>query len=80
MLATERARRLLRKRRLIGVASGVTCALVYLVKDPTIDLCGTAQTCRLRVGVPIAVAFWVFFFVGLYLVISKPSPPPRRRR
>lgn len=80
MLASERARRLLRKRRLIGVGSGVTCALVYLGKDPTIDLCGRAETCRLRVGVTIAVAFWVFFFAALYLVISKPSPPQRRRR
>jgi len=80
VLASERARRLLRKRRLIGVASGVTCALVYLGKDPTIDLCGTAETCRLRVGVTIAVAFWVFFFVALYLIISKPAPLPRRRR
>lgn len=79
-LASEPARRIVRRRQMMGVASGVACAAVYLGREPTLDLCGGVTTCQLRVGAMTAVAFWALLGAALFLVLTKPARPTGSRR
>lgn len=79
-LLRERARRSLQRRRLGGVGLGVVCAGLYIAREPMLAWCGPAESCQMRLGVTIGVAFTITLVAAAYFLLTTPVVPPRERK